>query len=37
VTKGSGQIRAKIYAKVLPVLLQRDTSKICRVFHTELI
>ena len=35
--EGSGQIRAKIYAKALPVLLQRDTSKIRRVFHTELM
>src|SRR5262245_44284330 len=27
--KGSGQIRAKIYAKALLILLQRDRSKIC--------
>src|SRR5439155_14686125 len=34
--EGSGQIRAKIYAKALRILLQRDRSKIRRVFHTEL-
>jgi len=34
--QGSGQIRAKIYAKALLILLQRDRSKIRRVFHTEL-
>ena len=34
--EGSGQIRAKIYAKALLILLQRDRSKIRRVFHTEL-
>src|SRR6266436_3341626 len=34
--KGSGQIRAKIYAKALLILLQRDRRKIRRVFHTEL-
>jgi hypothetical protein len=34
--KGSGQIRAKIYAKALRILPQRDGSKIRRVFHNEL-
>jgi hypothetical protein len=34
--KGSGQIRAKIYAKAPLILLQRDRNKIRRVFHTEL-
>src|SRR5713101_4768500 len=34
--QGSGQIRAKIYAKALLILLQRDRRKIRRVFHTEL-
>jgi len=36
IREGSGQIRAKIYAKALLILLQRDRRKICRVFHTEL-
>jgi hypothetical protein len=34
--EGSGQIRAKIYAKALRILPQRDGSKIRRVFHNEL-
>lgn len=34
--EGSGQIRAKIYAKALLVPLQRDRRKIRRVFHNEL-
>ena len=34
--EGSGQIRAKIYAKALRILPQRDESKIRRVFHNEL-
>jgi hypothetical protein len=34
--EGSGQIRAKIYAKALLMLLQRDRRKIRRVFHIEL-